>query len=402
VKILQICNKFPYPPKDGGVIATYNMLKGFYITGHAVTIATINTSKHYTDKASLPFEIGQMANYYDMYKYTNPHVFGALWNLLFSNKPYTATRFMSKKFKKVLDEIFISNTFDIIQIEGLYMCQYIPYIRKYSNAPIAYRAHNIEFEIWERLWKKTKNPIKKAYFFSVAKRVARFEKSYINVYDILVPITQRDLNKYKELGNTKPSFVAPTGVFVKDYQSKPFSGDISLFHIGGLDWAPNQYGLLWFIKNCWEDIRKLHPHISFKIAGRNAPKWFVKKMSAPGVEFVGEVESSRDFMTNHAIMVVPLLAGGGMRIKIIEGLAYGKVIISTSVGAEGISAQHEKEIYIANTTEQFVAGITELINNSELFRSIEKNAITFVHQTYDNNKIIQELIDFYQQHVPRN
>ena len=128
MRILQICNKFPYPPKDGGVIATFSMLKGFYITGHAITVATINTSKHYTNKANLPFEIARMAEYYDVYKYTNPHIFGAIWNLLFSCKPYTATRFTSRKFEKTLVEILHSHTYDIIQIEGLYMFQYIPVI----------------------------------------------------------------------------------------------------------------------------------------------------------------------------------------------------------------------------------------------------------------------------------
>ena len=399
MRILQVCNKFPYPPKDGGSIAKFSMIKGFYFTGHAVTVAAINTAKHYSDKSKMPFEIARMAEFYDVFKNTNPTILGALWNLFFSCKPYTATRFFSPKFEKTLIEILHSHSYDIVQLEGLYMCHYIPLIRKHSQAKIVYRAHNVEYEIWDRLWRGSQNIIAKAYYRLLTNRLKTYEYSCVNSYDLLVPITQRDADEYQKMGNTKPVFVAPTGVFTEDFLPKPYSGNPSLFHIGGLDWAPNQQGLVWFIEECLPKIRENNPDVSLIIAGRNAPSWFIQKMKAPGVRFVGEVDSSTDFMTQHACMVVPLLAGSGMRIKIIEGLALGKVIVSTSVGAEGITAEHMKEICIANTADEFVDSINTVLKNTELFQTIEKNAVTFVNKTYDNVRIIQELIEFYGKHI---
>ena len=102
---------------------------------------------------------------------------------------------------------------------------------------------------------------------------------------------------------------------------------------GVVDWFPNQQGLLWFLDNCWSQIRHQNPDLQLFVAGRNAPQWLIEKLNVSGVVYVGEVENAYDFMAQHTIMIVPLLAGGGMRIKILEGLAYGKVIVSTSIDA---------------------------------------------------------------------
>lgn len=165
-----------------------------------------------------------------------------------------------------------------------------------------------------------------------------------------------------------------------------------------MDWAPNQQGLEWFIETCWPIIHKNNPQLIFRIAGRNAPEWFVAKIQVAGVEFVGEVANARDFMEENTIMIVPLLAGSGMRIKIIEGLGLGKAIVSTSIGAEGIPAIHNESICIANTKEEFVESIQLLIKNNEIRFSIEKNAVTFVHTNFDNETIISNLLDFYKTH----
>ncbi|MFO7869387.1 MAG: glycosyltransferase family 4 protein [Bacteroidales bacterium] len=402
MNILQICNKFPYPPKDGGVIAAFSMLKGFYMTGHDVTVLSVNTSRHYTHINDLPFEVSQMAEYYDVYKKTDISFWGILGNFLFSTKPYTASRFMFGRFKKKLHTILSSGTFDVIQIEGLYMCAYIPFIRKYSDAQIVYRAHNVEYEIWDRLWRETKNPIKKWYLKQVARRVEKFERHHINTYDIIVPITQRDADTYYKMGNVKPSYVAPTGVFVDELSVEKKQEVSSLFHIGGLDWAPNQQGLVWFLQECWPQIYARHPHVRFSIAGRNAPDWLIKEFSVPGVDFVGEVDDAKKYMAQHDIMIVPLLAGSGMRIKIIEGMAYGKAIFSTAIGAEGIPAKSGSEIVIVESADQCVSQIDYLVENPEKVYAIAKNARTFVQQKFDNYSIIQGLVDFYFRYVFRD
>lgn len=399
MRILQICNKFPYPLKDGGVIATFTMFKGFYLLQHTVTVAAINTSKHFTNILEIPDNIASMADFHAVPFNTSITPWGALYNLLFSSMPYTASRFINKKFEKELIDILQTQTFDVIQIEGLYMCWYIPIIRKYSHATISYRAHNVEFKIWERLLAETHFLPKKIYVSNLVARIKKLEMQCINTYDVLIPITKFDADMYNAMGNVKPYFVAPTGVFTESLNPvESHKTPISLFHIGGLDWAPNQQGLLWFVQHCWPQIFAEFPWLRFTVAGRNAPDSFIKKIQVPGVLFVGEVDDARQFMQENTIMVVPLLAGSGMRIKIIEGLALGKAIVSTSIGAEGIPAVHNDSICIANTAQEVIYSIQLLLKNTEFRCAIEKNAVTFVSSNFDNATIISKLIDFYKKH----
>ncbi len=398
MNILFVCNKNPFPPKDGGQIATYAMVRGMVEAGHSVTVAAINTKKHFLDPTTIPTDIPALQDYHSTFLNTDITPIGLATNFFFSRQPYTASRFVSKDFELVLQDLLAKKTYDIVQLEGLYLCSYIPFIRKHSKATIFYRAHNVEFEIWERLAQSTKNPIKKIYLQNLTKRIKRFETATLNQYDIIVPITQRDADKYNSLGNTRPTVVAPTGIFTKDLPQIMNKTHVSLFHIGALDWAPNQQGLIWFLDNCWNKIRQGFPTLELHVAGRNAPTWFIEKLQIPGVVYCGEVPSAYTFMAEHAIMIVPLLAGGGMRIKILEGLSFGKCIVSTSIGAEGIPAEHGKEICIANTAESFVNEILQLIQHQEKIQEIGTNAQAFVQKKFDNNQIVNNILSFYEQH----
>lgn len=404
MNILIIANKFPYPPKDGGVIAKLNMIKGLHHLGANITVAAINTSKHYFDKKQLPSNIAQLANFHDCYVNTDIKPFDAAKNLLFSKLPYNAERFINKDFEKLLIKLLKENTFDIVQLEVHYVCPYIPLIRKYSNAKISYRSHNIEHEIWQRTANNTTLLPKKWYLNILAKRIKNMEMSYINKYDFLVPITKKDADQYQTYGNTKPTHVCPTGIDDSDIEKTATNFSyLSLFHLGGLDWAPNQQGIVWFLENCWNNILAQFPEVTFKIGGRNAPNWLIEKCNSyKNVEFLGEVPDAKTFYKENAIMVVPLLAGSGMRIKIIEGLALGKAIVSTSIGAEGIDATDQKEILIANTADEFTDKIGNILKNKDGIKGIGENAINFVQRNFNNNTIIAKLLAFYEHNITHN
>jgi glycosyltransferase involved in cell wall biosynthesis len=213
----------------------------------------------------------------------------------------------------------------------------------------------------------------------------------------MVPITKRDAEMLKKLGCRIPVHVSPTGISMdlfKSYRSKPEFP--SVFHIGALDWSPNQEGLNWFLKRCWKDLRRKYPGLEFFIAGRNAPD-SIRNIKDPGVIFLGEVDDAYEFMENKAIMIVPLLSGSGMRIKIIEGMALGKTIVSTSIGAEGIAVSSGENIIIADDPQNFSSGIETLLDNFDKFEAIGKNALGFVEANYDNLSISKALTAFYKE-----
>jgi polysaccharide biosynthesis protein PslH len=399
MKILQLTNKPPWPAKDGGSIAVFHLTSGLSQCGHEMTILAMNTLKHHISPEELPENIKNYGHFNWVDVPASTSLLKALTNLLFSKKPYNAVRFISKAYSNRLKDLLREKDYDIIQLEGLYLCPYIPLIREYSHAIIAYRAHNIEHEIWDRT-SAVSSGLKKWYLHNLSVRIRMFEEQCLNQYDLLVPITERDGKILNEMGNVKPMYVSSTGIDMKNIPASEENVEFpSLFHIGALDWTPNQEGLLWFLKNCWGEISKRHPDLKFYIAGRNAPRWLTDKLSIKGVVFLGEIEDAYALMASKAIMVVPLLSGSGMRIKIIEGMALGKTIISTSIGAEGLPVTHLQNILLANLPEDFIHDINMLIKNRSLAEKIGLQGKQTIRDHFDNRLMAEKLACFYHKHL---
>lgn len=400
MRILQLCNKYPYPPNDGGSIAVYNLTTVFAENNHLVSVLSMNTSKHRTELSDVPDEFKRSVDLHFVPVNTNINPLKLLLNLLFSAKPYNAVRFISNDFRSDLQKILSENQFDIVQLEGLYLAPYIGVIRKYSKALISYRAHNVEHEIWQRNAEKASNPLKKYYYRVLARRLEHFEKDILNQYDVILPITERDAIKLQEMGNVKSVKTVPTGILSKDFVKSSAPEKISsLFYIGALDWIPNQDALTWIIREVWNDVKTTNHELSFHIAGRNAPAWFAKFCIQHDVTFHGEVENAYDFYKDKHIMVVPLFAGGGMRIKIIEAMARSKVVITTSIGAEGLGLTNNEQVLIAENASEFKKGIMNLLENREFFTKLEKNSYDFISKNFSNEKIGKDLLQFYKQQL---
>jgi len=396
MRILQIANKVPFPPKDGGSIATFSMSRGFTDLDHEVTVLAMSTSKHPVQGSDIPQEIRNEIRFLLVDVDTRLCPVRAARNLFLSKMPYNAERFVDKNFGDKLAGLLMEEEFDVIQLEGLYLAPYVPLIRELSEAAIAMRAHNIEHEIWNRTVKQ-RSGFKKLYTRIIAGRVRKMELENLNTFDAMVPITERDAVIFRDLGCRLPMHVAPTGINMstfRKYNAKPEFP--SLFHIGALDWAPNQEGLEWFLKKCWRGLNRKYPELKFYIAGRNAPE-SIKKIKEPGVVFLGEVEDAYEFMESKAIMIVPLLSGSGMRIKIIEGMALGKSIVSTSIGAEGIAVTHDENIIIADDPQNFSSGIENLLDNFDKFEAIGSKAESFIEANYENLSISKALTAFYKE-----
>lgn len=397
MNFLILANKIPYPANDGGNIATMNMATGISEQQHQVSILSMQTIKHPFNIENLPESLKEKIKFYSVKVDASITFIAALKNLLFSGLPYNAQRFISDDFRNELIRLLSENKYDIIQLEGIYLAPYIDTIRKYSDAKISMRTHNVEHEIWQRMALIEKSFFKKIYFNNLWRRIKKFEISYLNKYDFLVPITDRDGKLLNDLGNRMPSYTVQTGVLSQQdlFTSAEYrSGGI--FHIGALDWAPNQEGLMWFLKEVWPKVLNQFPEQKFFVAGRNSPDWFVKYLrSQKNLVFLGEIEDAVGFIRSKSVMVVPLLSGSGMRIKIIEGMSLGKAIITTSIGIEGISAVNGKHILTANTPAEFFNEIKKVTENPEIQTIIGDNARKFIQENYNNTTIIKGLLQFY-------
>lgn len=396
MKILQLCKKFPFPLKDGESIAVTSLSKSLNALGCEITLLAMNTRKHFFDVNQLPEDFDHYQDVQTVCVDNRLKPWGAFKNL-FSKDSYHIARFVSKDFSHRLIRLLQNNEFDLVQLETLYLAPYIPIIRRYSKAMVAMRAHNVEHEIWQRITDNTPLGPKKWYLEHLTQKLKRFETEQLQQYDIMVAITQRDLDTYKDLGYRNAAVVTPIGIDSTDYQANfsSFRKDLSISFIGSLDWMPNLEGLNWFLEQVWKQAAQQYPQLKLHIAGRNTPGW-LQQMDLRNVVVHGEVPDALDFINEHSIMVVPLLSGGGMRAKILEGMALGKVVLTTSMGLEGISAEEDIEVIVANTPKDFMQKLKYCYINKSKLKHIGFKARELVKDQYDSLAIAKKLVEAYE------
>lgn len=398
MKILFLTNKVPYPPKDGGSIAAFGLIKSFADAGHQVVVLAMNTQKHHVTPFDIPQEIKALITFHLVEVPALIRPVELVKNLFFSKLPYNAERFIDKKYRKKLKSLLQKIEFDIVQLEGLYLCPYIPTIRKNSSAKVAYRAHNIEHEIWERTLIQSKG-IRKLYLRILSHRLKKFEIDAINQYDFVIPITDRDKKILKGLGNTKPALTISAGFDTEEVRTFNPNFAMNLFFIGALDWSPNQEGLIWFIEKCWPMILNSKPNTILKIAGRNAPDWLIDRFDVKNIEYLGEIDNAQTFIAQNGIMIAPVLSGSGMRVKIIEGMLHQKTIVTTAIGCEGIDVKNEIHLFIADDHKEFSKYIVTLLGNREKMLEIGAKAYRFVIEEYDNRYLVRKLTTFFNHYI---
>ncbi len=236
------------------------------------------------------------------------------------------------------------------------------------------RAHNVEWVIWDRLAQNEPNPIKRAYLKLQSQRLQRFETKLSQRVGAVWTISPKDALWFEPL-NAKTGFFPNT---VLEQQAPSAIIPFKCHHLGALDWAPNVQGLQWFLTQVWPVVLKRMPKAEFHIAGNNPPKNLDFQEHA-NVFFHGRVADANAFRAANGISIVPLLAGSGMRIKILELAAQGIPMVSTPIGAEGIFSPSEDAFFIQSDPEKMAEVLTNLMEHPdqalELGRKTQKDIL---------------------------
>lgn len=389
MRILILCNKLPYPSNDGSSIAIASMISGYLETGVDLTVLSLNTKKHYKDPAAIPPNIKAAVRFEIIDVDTNP-TFGNAFANLFQRLPFHVSRFVQKPVLQRLNSLLTENIFDIVQCEGIFMMPYKLLIWKLSDAKIVLRAHNVEHRIWERTTKEEPKPILKAFLKTQSAKLKRYEIHCAKKADAILPITPIDAAFFSEYNDT----IHPVPCGIQSAKANEKLNCQQFFHLGAMDWLPNQKGIDWLLTEVWPEVMKKNNKLSLHLAGRAMSKE-LKNIKQEGVHIHGEVVDAKAFRQQHGVMLVPLHSGSGMRIKIIEGLAEGIPIISTSVGAEGIEAEDGKNIRLADDKDAFVDAILKMAEDDHACQSIGKNAATLAAEKYLNKALIADLVGYY-------
>ncbi|MFZ4521049.1 MAG: glycosyltransferase family 4 protein [Bacteroidales bacterium] len=395
MKILQIAHKPPWPPVDGASIAMYNLCRGLVSNGHQVHVLAMNTYKQYCDISKVPEDFRTNARYTLVDIDIRIRAIPALLNL-FSGKSYNMVRFDTSEVRKTLDEILSRTEYDLVILESLFSTAYLDLLRKRFPGPVILRSHNVEFNIWENLTNNERNPLKKWYLKLLTHRLKRYELETLSKVDFISSISEPDMDAFRKSGCTTAMEYVPFGINFNDevYKSwsPPEKEEFVFFHVGSMDWLPHQEAFRWFLSEVWVPFSKQHPEAVLHLAGSKMPGW-IAEGNFPNVITQKGYVNGHEFMKKKAIMVVPSFSGSGIRIKIAEGMAMGKVIITTSNGAMGIPATNNENIFICDDRAAWIETLGKCMDNPELTKAISRNARQFAEREFNYLASAKKLVE---------
>lgn len=250
--------------------------------------------------------------------------------------------------------------------------------------------HNLDSEIWRRTGEHASSAAQRWFAGSQAPRVRRLERTLAEHAAGLSCVSRRDAEGLRSLGAAVEPLVVPNGVDLTRYaMRRDAAAEEVVFFVGDLSWAPNADAVRWFRSRVWPEVRRLRPRARVEILGRGAPA-DLAGAADPDFRLLGEGADTRPHWARAAVSVVPLAAGGGTRLKILESAASGVPVVSTPVGAEGLEFVPEREIRLRGDPESFARAVAELLADRAAARAQAGAARARVEALYDWERIGRE------------
>jgi glycosyltransferase involved in cell wall biosynthesis len=358
------------------------LAEGLVQTGGDVEILSLNPRKH---RAVATPPIPTQAIDIDTSRIVAPALTMAI--------PFLVARFVSEEFREALRKTLRGFAPDVVQIESPFLLPYVDVVRSESSARVVLRSLNVEFRIWEGLARIERNPLRRFALRRIASSLRRYEVRQLNVPDAIVAISNDDAADFRRLGGTRPIHVVPCGVTVAETKSDaPIANNVGF--IGSLDFRPNQEAVEWIVEELWPLVIERVPQARLSIAGSGVPYWLRRRMT--GADFRGSVEDATAFMNSMSVMIAPLFAGGGMRIKVLEAMALAKPVVATKLGAGGLVVEHGRDILIADDAASFADAVALLLRDPQTAARIGDAARATVRSRYDNDVLARRLLTFYE------
>lgn len=227
---------------------------------------------------------------------------------------------------------------------------------------------NLDSRIWSRIAGTASSPAVRVFASIQTGRVELFERRLLERAAGVSCVSATDAAAMRELAPAACPVIAPNGVDLDRYAFRPEpSPEPLLFFVGDLSWPPNAEGVRWFLRHVWPRVRQQAPEAAVEVLGREPPRDLLAGQ-CEGFRMLGEGVDTRPHWRRAAIAIVPLLAGGGTRLKILEAAASGVPVVSTSIGAEGLDLQAGSEIVIRDDPREFASEISRLLSDPEARR----------------------------------
>ncbi len=300
-----------------------------------------------------------------------------------------------------LDKVLRTKRFDIVNLEFSFLghCNLRQAPGNERLPAVVVDSHNIDYELARQYAHSGSSLVRRLYAGVNWRKLRREELGTYRDADGVCLCSATDERRVLEELPRARTAVIPNAADIEYYQPRPTdppSDGRTLLFFGLLSYVPNIDGVTHFIENIWPHIAKANSDVCLKIVGGRPPPSLLA-LAGPRIEFTGFVPDLRPHLAAAAVVVVPLRLGGGTRLKIVEGMAMGKAIVSTKLGAEGIEVVSGRDLLIADEPEEFAGAVSRLLANPELAARIGQSARQIAVQQYSWRSAAQKLENFYRQ-----
>lgn len=391
MNILYLTPRLPLPADTGAKIRTFNLLKAV-ARSHAVTLLSF-----YFEEASNSLEelkrLGIQVHLVKIKERINPFS-------LLSPAPASILKYAKNQMRQTIARLIFRQPFDIVHCDHLHIGQYRD---SFNGIPCILDEHNVESVILQRCSEIEKNSFRQWLFKSQAKKMARFEANLAQKFSMCLTVSETDRQSLLKLtkGNVNAE-VIPNGVDMAYFDLRAMSSGLkeedSLVFTGSMNWLPNYDAVLYFCNEILPRIWKEYAQVKFYIVGKN-PCAEIRRLAENDRRIVvtGLVEDVRPFIAAAGVFVAPIRIAGGTRLKILEAMAMEKAVVSTIIGAEGIKCTDSKDIFLADTAEDFALKVCLLLKEKGKAKIMGEAARRLVSVNYDWINIASRLNQLYQE-----
>jgi glycosyltransferase involved in cell wall biosynthesis len=401
VNILFLSQLLPYPPDAGAKVRSYYTLR-WLAERHAVTLVAFTRPD---DPPEAVAHLRQFCNAVHTVPMRRNRIRDglALAGSLLHGESFIIHRDRSAEMDTLLQRLVRETAFDAVHADQLWMAQYaiharnqVPRFRlnvqtlEHSNVQrFVLDEHNACFQIFERLARGDGNAVKRWLWRREAGRLRQYEGEVCGQFDRVVTVTEGDREILEELSQREAGSgvvfsTIPICVDTEEVKAvQPLGEGMNVLHLGTMFWPPNVEGVLWFLREVWPLVRHELPEVSISVVGKNPPAELATLAEGQNVTLTGYVPDPLPWLQQAGIFVVPLLSGGGMRVKIVEAWRWGLPIVSTSIGAEGIEYIDGENILIADSRVDFAEAIVRVLRDPEMGRRLRVNGRQWVESHYE-------------------
>jgi len=393
MRILYVLPQLPYPPDRGGKIVMYHLIRGIS-RRHKVWIASLI---HHGEDGDLQEEFREQYPETALFPAAPRWSIPRLARALISSKPYKAHRFYHRGMAAWVRRCVRENRIDVIHCQNFYTAQYVT--GQEPCGRVLYK-ENFEAFLLQRYLETSKggNPLFHAAARMQARRTLRYEVEVCRRFDRVLLISEVDRQRFAEHHPPAPLDVLPPGIDLKTLrptsrESKPGR----VVFTGAMDYFANVDAVEFFCSKVWPRVRAQVPQAQFFIVGQRPEDRVLAWQGREGITVTGSVKDVRPYLEEAEVYVVPLRIGGGIRLKILEAMAMGKAMVSTSVGAEGLDCRPGEDLLIADDVEAMADAVVGLLRSEDERSRLARAARAFAERRGGWDSVVERLERVYRE-----